>query len=120
MKAILIAATLFAALPLCAWSQSSRLKDLPPPVELPANLSQAEIAKGMSRIKPKIDACAAKSQHQGTVTVSVKVAGNGAVDDVKVKSSPDGALGACVARAVQTAAFGRTQKGGTFSYPFRF
>jgi len=74
----------------------------------------------MARIKSKIDACAAKSQAQGTVTVSVKVLGSGAVDDVKVKSTPDGSLGACVARAVQTAAFARTQKGGTFSHPFRF
>ena len=87
---------------------------------MPAELSQGEISKGMARIKPKIDACAAKSQHQGTVTVSVKVMGSGAVDEVKVKSSPDGALGACVARAVQTAAFARSQKGGTVSYSFRF
>ena len=116
MKATLLAATLCAALPLCSWSQ----KPLPPPTPLPAELSQAEVSKGMARIKSKIDACAAKSQHQGTVTVSVKVMGSGAVDEVKVKSSPDGALGACVARAVQTAAFARTQKGGTVSYSFRF
>jgi TonB family protein len=119
MKPTLIALTLCAALSLPAWSQS-KPKPLPPPVDLPAELSQAAINQGMARIKPKIDACAAKSQHQGTVTVSVKVMGSGGVDDVKVKSSPDGSLGACVARAVQTAAFARTQKGGTFSYPFRF
>ena len=114
-----IAVALLVALPLSAWSQS-KLKPLPPPVELPAELSHAAISQGMARIKPKIDACAAKSQHQGTVTVSVKVFSSGGVDDVKVKSSPDGSLGACVARAVQTAAFARTQRGGTFSYPFRF
>ena len=117
MKAALIVATLLAALPLSSWSQS---KPLPQPPALPAELSQAEISKGMARIKPKIDACAAKSQHQGTVTVSVKVMGSGAVDEVKVKSTPDGSLGACVGAAVQKAAFARTQKGGTFSYPFRF
>ena len=116
MKATLIAATLCAALPLTSWPQ----KPLPSPTPLPAELSQAEISKGMARIKSKIDACAARSQHQGTVTVSVKVMGSGAVDEVKVKSSPDGALGACVARAVQAAAFARTQKGGTVSYSFRF
>ena len=116
MKASLIAMTLCAALPLSSWA----LKPLPPPVELPAELSQAEISKGMARIKPKIDACAAKSQAQGTVTVSVKVMGSGAVDDVKVKSTPDGSLGACVSRAVQTAAFARSQKGGTYSHSFRF
>ena len=119
MKSTLVAAMLCAALPLISWSQS-KPKPLPPPVALPAELSQAEVSKGMARIKSKIDACAAKSQYQGTVTVSVKVMGSGAVDDVKVKSSPDGALGACVARAVQGAAFARTQKGGTVSHSFRF
>jgi len=119
MKAALILATLLAVLPLSSWSQS-KPKPLAPPPELPAELSQAAISSGMARIKSKIDACAAKSQAQGTVTVTVKVVGSGAVDDVKVKSTPDGSLGACVARAVQTAAFARTQKGGTFSYPFRF
>jgi len=47
-------------------------------------------------------------------------AGSGAVDEVKVKQTPDSALAACVVGAVQKAAFARTQKGGTFSYPFRF
>jgi len=120
MKAALILATLLAVLPLSSWPQSKPTKPLPPPPELPTELSQAAISSGMARIKSKIDACAAKSQAQGTVTVSVKVLGSGAVDDVKVKSTPDGSLGACVARAVQTAAFARTQKGGTFSHPFRF
>ena len=119
MKAALIVATLCAALPLSSWAQS-KPKPLPPPVELPAELSQAEISKGMARIKSKIDACAARTQHQGTVTVSVKVMGSGAVDEAKVKSTPDGSLGACVVAAVKTAAFARTQKGGTISYSFRF
>jgi len=117
MKAALIVATLCAALPLSAWSQ---LKPLAPPPALPAELSQAEISKGMARIKSKIDVCAARSQAQGTVTVAVKVTGSGVVDEVKVKQTPDSALAACVVGAVQKAAFARTQKGGTFSYPFRF
>ena len=117
MKAALIAATLCAALPLSSWSQ---LKPLAPPPNLPAELSQAEISKGVARIKSRIDACAAKSQAQGTVTVSVKVTGSGAVDEVKVKQTPDAALAVCVAAAMQKATFARTQKGGTFSYPFRF
>lgn len=119
MKSALIAAALCAALPLSSWSQSKQ-KPLPPPPEMPAELSQAEISKGMARIKPRIDTCAAKSQAQGTVTVAVKVAGSGAVEDVKVKSTPDAALAVCVVAAVQKAAFARSVKGGTFSYPFRF
>ena len=117
MKAALIATMLFAALPLSAWSQS---KPLAQPSAVPAELSQAAISKGMAGIKPRIDACAAKSQAQGTVSVSVKVTGSGAVDDVKVKSSPDPALAVCVAAAVQKATFAQTFKGGTFPYSFRF
>ena len=116
MKAALIAATLCAAFPLASWSQ----KPLPQPAAVPAELSQADISRGMGSIKSRIDACAAKSQAQGTVTVSVKAMGSGAVDEVKVKSSPDPALAVCVAAAVQKATFARTQKGGAFSYSFRF
>ena len=116
MKAALIAAILCAALPTSAWSQ----KPMAPPPELPAELSKGEQSKGMARIQSKISACAAKSQHQGTVEVVVEVMGSGGVDDVKVKSSPDPALAVCVAAAVQKAQFSRTQKGGTFSYSFRF
>ena len=118
MKAALIVAMLSAALPLSSWSQSN--KPLAQPSALPAELSQADISRGMGSIKSRIDACAAKSQYQGTVTVAVKVMGSGAVDDVKVKSSPDPALAVCVAAAVQKAAFARTLKGGTFSHSFRF
>src|SRR5512134_2046966 len=108
MKAARIVAALCAALPLSSWSQS---RMPPPPPDLPAQLSQAAISKGMAGIKPKIDVCAARTQAQGTVTVSVKVLGSGAVDEVKVKSTPDGSLGACVVGAVQKAVFARTQKG---------
>ena len=117
MRAALINLTLCAALPLASWSQS---KPLAPPPELPAELSQAEVSKGMARIKSRIDACAAKSQHQGTVTVSVKVMGSGAVDEVKVKSSPAPGLAVCVVAAVQKATFARTLKGGTVTHSFRF
>jgi len=54
------------------------------------------------------------------VTVAVKVTGSGAVDEVKVKQTPDSALAACVVGAVQKAAFARSQKGGTYSYSFKF
>ena len=120
MKAALIAAILCAALPTSAWSQSKPSKPMAPPPELPAELSKGEQSKGMARIQSKISDCAAKSQHQGTVEVSVKVTGSGGVDDVKVKSSPSPGLAVCVAAAVQKAQFSRTQKGGTFSYSFRF
>ena len=117
MRTALILAMLCAALPLSAWSQS---KPMAPPPNLPAELSQAEISKGVAGIKSGIDACAARSQAQGTVTVAVKVAGSGGVEEVKVKETPDGSLGACVVNAMKKATFGRTLKGGTFSHSFRF
>jgi len=119
MKAALIAAALFAAFPLSSWSQS-KPKPLQLPPELPAELSQAAISKGMAGIKSKIDACAAKTQYQGTVALSVKVMSSGTVEDVKVKQSPDASLAICVSNAVQKAAFAPSQKGGTFPYSFRF
>ena len=70
-------------------------------------------------MRARVDACAAKSSAKGTVKVSVKVSGAG-VPTVTVKESPDGALGGCVAAAVQKATFAKTQNGATFSYPFKF
>ena len=118
MRPVLIAALLLAALPLPSWSVT--FKDLPPPANIPAELSKGEISKGMARIQPGINNCAAKTQHQGTVTVWLKVNGSGGVDDVKVRTSPDPGLGVCVANAVQKAAFSRSQKGGSFTHSFRF
>ena len=61
-----------------------------------------------------------QGQAQGTVTVSVKVTGSGAVDEVKVKARRTPGLAVCVAAAVQKATFARTLKGGTFPHSFRF
>ena len=117
MKAVLMVASLCAALPLASWSQS---KPLPQPPNLPAQLSQAEIDKGMAGIMSRISACAAKSQAQGYVRVAVKVTGSGAVDEVKTKATPDAALAACVVKAVEKAAFTRSMNGATFNYSFKF
>jgi outer membrane biosynthesis protein TonB len=48
------------------------------------------------------------------------VSGGGSVSNVSVETTPDSALGACVAAAVQKASFAKTQNGGSFSYPFVF
>jgi len=50
----------------------------------------------------------------------VQVGGDGRVSNVAVETTPDPALGACVAAAVQKASFAKTQNGGSFSYPFVF
>ncbi len=94
----------------------------PPPVNtsLPEQLGKSDISDGIAKVRSKVDACASKSPAKGTVKVSVKVAGSGTVSSVTVKESPDGALGSCVAAAVQKATFAKTQTGATFSYPFKF
>ena len=52
--------------------------------------------------------------------MSVKVSPSGSVANVSVKNTPDPGLGSCVASAMQGAHFPKTQKGGSFSYPFIF
>ena len=94
----------------------------PPPTNtsLPEQLSKSDISAGIGKIRSRVDACASKSSAKGTVKVSVKVSGAGTVTSVTVKESPDGALGSCVAAAVQKATFAKTQEGATFAYPFKF
>ncbi|HVV82576.1 MAG TPA: GYF domain-containing protein [Kofleriaceae bacterium] len=92
----------------------------PPPSNLPEQLTKQDISDGIAKIRTRADACGAKSAAKGTVKVTVKVSGAGTVASVQVKESPDGALGSCVAAAVQKATFPKSQEGSTFTYPFKF
>ncbi len=87
---------------------------------LPESLQKADISAGIGGVRARVDGCAAKSSAKGTVKVSVKVDGSGAVSSVTVRETPDAGLGSCVAAAVQKATFKKTQTGGSFSYPFTF
>jgi len=78
------------------------------------------ISAGVSKVRGRIDGCASRSSAKGEVKVGVKVSPAGSVSNVTVKSSPDPALGSCVSSAMEKATFAKTQKGGTFSYPFIF
>jgi TonB family protein len=71
-------------------------------------------------VKARVTACGDKSPAKGKVKVKVQVGGDGRVSNVAVETTPDPALGACVAAAVQKASFAKTQNGGSFSYPFVF
>lgn len=84
----------------------------------PEALDRAAIAEGMAKIKPDVIACGATSKVRGTV--KVKVAPAGTVTASTIVSSPDPALGECVAAAVKKGVFRKTVKGGTFTYPFVF
>jgi hypothetical protein len=88
--------------------------------DLPRGLERSDIAAGMATVQDSVAACGAGHLAKGTVTVSVKVGGEGKVARVRVTSSPHQELGSCVAGKVRGASFARTQKGATFSYPFVF
>jgi predicted Zn finger-like uncharacterized protein len=88
--------------------------------DLPDGLDRTMIADGVAKVKQKAQACGDKSPAKGQVKVAVKVGPDGSVVNVTVRNTPDPGLGNCVAGAMQTAKFPRTQSGGSFAYPFQF
>jgi TonB family protein len=88
--------------------------------DLPESLDRAMISNGIAAVKARVSTCGDRSPAKGKVKVKVQVGGDGRVSNVSVETSPDPALGACVSAAVQKATFAKTQKGGSFSYPFVF
>lgn len=92
----------------------------PPRPSLPESLDRQAISSGIASVKARVAACGAASSAKGKVKVHVRVGADGLVTSVEVDSTPDAALGGCVAAAVQRAVFPRTQQGGSFSYPFVF
>lgn len=86
----------------------------------PVALDRQGISNGIASVKASVSACGTRTTAHGIVKVRVRVGANGLVTNVEVESSPDAALGACVANVVQRAVFPRTQTGGAFSYPFVF
>jgi predicted Zn finger-like uncharacterized protein len=93
-----------------------------PKSDLPDALDRAMISSGVANVKGRVTACGDKSSAKGKVKVHVKVGPDGRVvgGGVSVETTPDPALGACVASAMQKATFAKTQSGGSFSYPFVF
>jgi TonB family protein len=84
------------------------------------SLDRTNISSGVAAVKAQVQACAKTSPAKGKVKVHVAVAPSGAVTSVTVETTPDDALGSCVAAAVQRARFAPTRLGGSFSYPFVF
>jgi TonB family protein len=78
------------------------------------------ISDGVAKVKGRAQACGDKSPAKGQVKVAVKVNPDGSVGSVTVRNTPDPGLGSCVAAAMQSARFARTQTGGSFAYPFQF
>jgi len=86
----------------------------------PVALERQGISNGIMSVKASVSACGTHATAHGIVKVRVRVAASGLVTNVEVDSTPDAALGACVAKVVERAVFPRTQTGGSFSYPFVF
>ena len=85
------------------------------------NLSKTQIKAGVDKMRPRVIACA--EQHKdakGTVKLSMSVDPAGNVSNLSVQSTPDPALGDCVADALGKAKFAKTTNGGSFTYPFVF
>lgn len=92
----------------------------PPTNQIPDTLDRTSISAGIASVKARVAACTDRSKAKGKVVVRVRVGANGHVTSLVVVATPDAALGACVAWAVQRAVFQPTQQGGAFSYPFVF
>jgi TonB family protein len=87
---------------------------------IPEELDRAMVRAGVEKIKPAVVACGEKTGVKGTVKLSVSVTSEGNVKSADVAEAPDEALGSCVAAAMRKARFGKSVKGGSFTYPFVF
>lgn len=94
-----------------------------PPAEAPSSgttIDRANISAGIAKIRSKIAACGDQHPAQGTVKTKVKVAPSGSVQSVQITATPEAGLGDCVAAVMKRAVFGKTDRGGSFAYPFVF
>lgn len=107
-------------LPCCATFKPAEEAPKPVASGVPEKIDRAMILDGIGPMKPAVQRCGEKFGGKGTVKLVVQVLPSGNVDDITVSTTPDEALGSCVASAVKKATFGKTQSGGSFGYPFVF
>ena len=91
-----------------------------PSSNLPEKLTRSDISKGISGVRSRVNSCGSRYSAKGKVTVRVKVAPSGRVSSVSTSGAASGQVGSCVASAVKRARFPKTQRGGSFKYPFIF
>jgi molybdenum cofactor biosynthesis protein B len=87
---------------------------------LPKQLDRSAVRAGIDGVRARITTCGEKAATKGTVKVHVTVSADGVVTESSVEESPDSTLGACVAAAMKSAKFSKSEDGGSFSYPFVF
>ncbi|MBK9070142.1 MAG: hypothetical protein IPL79_03945 [Myxococcales bacterium] len=103
-----------------AETQSGRSRPAASTTELDEDLDMAAFHSGVSSVKARLTSCSAKSSARGKINVRVKIGGDGRVSSTTVLGSFDDAVGSCVAAALQTATFKKTQNGGQFDLPIAF
>ncbi len=108
-------------LPCCAkYKPKDEPVEVKPTSDLPEAIDRAMIVEGVGNVKPAVVRCGEIHNTKGTVKLHVTVSGGGKVENVSVTSTPDEAIGTCVATAIKKASFAKTQNGGSFGYPFVF
>lgn len=78
-------------------------------------LDRAMVSAGIAPVKAAVAAC---GSNVGVVKLGVTVTPSGQIKDIAIKQTPSPEIGACVARAMRSATFAKTDLGGTFSIPF--
>ena len=68
-------------------------------------------------VRGRVKACGAKAGFTGKVNVKMKIGGDGRVESVTADGG-NAEVRSCVAGAVKSARFRKTQKGLTVNYPF--
>jgi outer membrane biosynthesis protein TonB len=84
------------------------------------SLDRPQIRAGVEKVKAKVIACGEQFTAKGTVKLAITVDGEGNVQELSVQTTPDDALGSCVAGVLRKARFAKTTNGGSFNYPFVF
>ena len=87
---------------------------------LPEVLDPAMISEAVAKVKTRVMACRGYSSVAGQIVLSVEVGPDGCVAAVSVERASNATIGTCVATAIQSATFVRTEHGGSFRYPFAF
>ena len=99
------------------WRRSRWWRREERPAREPRSLD--DLGRHRQREGARDSTCGDKSPAKGKVKVKVQVSGDGRVSNVSVETTPDPALGACVAAAVQKASFAKTQIGRLVQLPVR-
>jgi outer membrane biosynthesis protein TonB len=106
------------------------LADRPPPCcamygnrhiqPAPTSLSADQIRAVVIGLRARISRCAEESDQHGPVKAQVRVAPDGRVANVVIRTAPDDALAQCVAAIMRSARFPTSDTGVSFTYPFVF